>query len=269
MPFQMYMDVCAGKHLYWHPTVYDGCACVCVCMRGSEESPNGLKCTQMDQQRKNYLVNVNANANYNENLKHIKLSAESYYKWQFFLHLHYNSELDDSLDNSHSYLTRKKCDGILIFLTQTNQSIYLLRASWTNQFNHRAICEQNEFIWIRNILSCFLIIFANSMNQKHMENRRKKHIIPTSDCSAFDFLTTVWQLTAQKLSLIHIYTSQWLALFVVCGNIRIIFFGLRLKSVCLFCFRCLYNNTLFTCWLVSCCYYIIHCLARRRRKMKK
>lgn len=35
----------------------------------------------MDQQRKNYLVNVNANANYNENLKHIKLSAESFYKW--------------------------------------------------------------------------------------------------------------------------------------------------------------------------------------------
>lgn len=62
---------------------------VCECEESQHSYPNGLKCFQMDQQRKNYLVNVNANANYNENLKHITCISWAnyyYYKWTFLDH---------------------------------------------------------------------------------------------------------------------------------------------------------------------------------------
>lgn len=121
-----------------------GCVCACVwanifigirlwlrwlCVRETEVSqhshPNGLKCFQMDQQRKNCLVNVSANANYNGNLKHIKLSAESYCQCSFFSTFSEGT----SLANSHSCLARKEnaTEFLFSWRKQTNQSINLLR----------------------------------------------------------------------------------------------------------------------------------------------
>lgn len=133
-----------------------------------------------------------------------------------------------------------------------------------NQNLGRANCSspryfKNEFIRINKLLSCFLINFANS------ENSRRKHI-PTNDCSVFYLTTSMAVDSAKVITYTYLYITM-IGTFFVCGNIRIIFFGFWLKSVCLFSnFVQQYSVYLLACLLVSCCYYIIHCSARSKKK---